>query len=618
MPQFSLTLFFAFDFVLSHFVLQLIPGETDFRIFDETGGIPGYDVVLLDNGYVYHTVHDSIEKVDPVGVKHGGVITLELVLAMAGSADAIGFNERGAVKQSNFDRFYQAIIKFSTAVGLVKDPERPRAVFFDLLLMKTIVYEEGFATIFNITVLLSTVLIWYSKLTKMSAEDRRTSFRMVGVLFACLLGSFASATFASLVYVEIYGAKMQWYGSSVLACVMFAPPALFGAVSAMILLLPRRMTTVRYTQMLFACTIHHAAMALIFMSVGFMSSYMPILLLLVNNICALQGEAIHPVLRHLQISGAHAVLGSGLVKVTLSAILPILGRMRIDIVHHDTIAALIVAYLGFYFVMQPALPIFCQYPSSLRKVQGLAFFCATGIAAYFVAYGRAVGEQAVHSMYSSDAPKRIISWHFYSPMQKPQSVICVGSQDAIPADTARLMSKIFETEGKREALPDYPLWGSMESTSIETYRPFRAFLQSVSTFQADERPTLPLPTAMVLAEEEVLGGWNVTIQVEAQDSHHLTVRFPTGNNTSVVDWSLDVPLTDRPHGAWIRHVGSYEFKFWVVLRKEENVSVRPKHKIAVTSCRLGASKSPSHLSKLIAEDWESHALLATTGMEYEL
>lgn len=597
---------------------QVIPGETDFRIFDEYGGIPGFDFVLLDNGYVYHTVHDSIENVDPLGVKHGGIVTMELALEMAGTNDAIGAQERKTVPESTTRRLYAAVIKLSNSLGFVKDPEHPRTVFFDVLQLKTIVYEEGFAGMFNIIVLFLTVLIWFAKLMEMNVKDRVTSLRMFGVLLGCLLASFASATFASLVYVQVYGAKLRWYGSSLLACLMFAPPALFGTVSAMSMLLPKRLSSFRYSQMLFASTAFHFVLAVLFMSFGFMTSYLPILMLLADNICALQGEAVHPVIRHVEISVVHAVLGSRIFTNSLSAMLPLLGRVRIDVVPHDSVAALIVTYLIFVFVLQPTLPALCYYARSLRKLQALVFFCSLGIAAWLVALGPLLGESSKPNVYSTEAPKRLIQWHFYSPQQKPESVMCIGSQDCTAMNIDRMMSQIFDVEGRRDPLPEYPTWGTLKSTPIETYQPFGAFLQNVVVFEADKRPSLPLPKAKVVTEEEISTGWNVTFLIEAPDSHQLTVRFPTGTNSSVVDWSLEAPLTDRPEGAWIRYVGSFEYVFWLVLRKGDDPSVRPKHRMAVTSCRLGTSKSPSHLSKLLTEEWESSTMLVTTGIEVEL
>lgn len=587
-------------------------------MFDEYGGIPGFDFVLLDNGYVYHTVHDSIENVDPHGVKHGGVVTMELALGLAGTKDAIGAHEKEATMDSALERLYAATMKLSNAAGLVKDPEHPRAVFFDVLHLKTVVYEEGFASMFNIIVLFLTALIWFAKLMDMSAQDRKASFRMGGTLLVCLVASCASATFASLVYVQVYGAKLRWYGSSFLACLMFSPPALFGTVSALVLLLPNRLSKLRYDQMLFASTACNFSLAVVFMSLGFMSSYLLIFVLIVDNLCALQGEVVHPVIRHLETSAAHAVLGSRVLGTALFSTLPLLGRVRIDVVPPDTIAALIVTYLTFVFVLQPALPVLCYYARSLKKLQALVFFCCVCIAAWLVALGPVLGQSSSPNVYGTEAPKRLIPFHFYSPQHEPASVIGIGSQDYTATDVDRIVSRVVDQEARRHPRTEFQEWGVLKSTALETYRPFTAFLQNVAIFTANERPTLPLPEAEVLAEEELVAGWNVSFLVRAPDSHQLTVRFPTGENSSVLEWSLQVPLTDRPQGAWIRYVGSFEYQFWVVLGKGDDPSIRPKLRMAVTSGRLGASRSRNHLSKLVIEEWESASLLVTTGIEVEL
>jgi hypothetical protein len=40
-----------------------IPGDTDYRMFSEDyGDIPGLDIILLLEGYVYHTPYDVPER----------------------------------------------------------------------------------------------------------------------------------------------------------------------------------------------------------------------------------------------------------------------------------------------------------------------------------------------------------------------------------------------------------------------------------------------------------------------------------------------------------------------------------------------------------------------------
>lgn len=69
------------------FQMNLIPSDTDFRIFRDYGGIKGLDLAYSYNGYVYHTKYDNFENI-PIGTyQHTGANVLALTKAMANSED---------------------------------------------------------------------------------------------------------------------------------------------------------------------------------------------------------------------------------------------------------------------------------------------------------------------------------------------------------------------------------------------------------------------------------------------------------------------------------------------------------------------------------------------------
>lgn len=610
----DLTIIFFFS--ITSFLVQIIPGETDFRVFDEFANIPGYDFVLLDNGNVYHTTHDSIENVSPTGVYHGGRTVIELVMELAGRRDAIGIQEEHFVPVSAAGRFYDAAVKLSASLRLAKDPARPRAVFFDVLHLKTMVYDEGVAAMVNIIVLLVTLLIWIAKVGDLGTRDLIEGLRMFAVLLTCVPASFASATFASLVYAEVYNAKLRWYGDWITATCMFAPPAIFGTLTVLILLLPKRLSARRFEHMLFGLTLFLTVTAVGLMTVGFMTSYIPILLIVATNICVLQGEDFHPVIRHMELAIVHAVLGTKLITTSLSAILPLLGRARSENVPHDTIAALVVAYFTFTYLLQPSLPLLCYYRRELEKMQKFTFMISVAVGFWLVVVVPGMtGITSRSARYSMQAPKRIVAVHFYSAEQEPHSIFALGTQDPIEMDVDRICSTVVESAHRSQYGTKLPVWGSLNSTAFETFRPFKAFVQDLAVFNAQDPPDLPLPTARVLSSQEDDTLRNVTIIVQALDSHQLTVSFPVGKHSAVVDWSVQAPLKDLPGGAWIRHVGSVDFKFWVVLRKQGSEETAGKLRMSITSGRLGVSRSPKILSKLVFEKHEAPAYFVSTGVE---
>lgn len=69
------------------FQANLIPSDTDFRIFRDYGGIPGMDMAYITNGYVYHTKQDTAEIVPDGTLQHTGDNLLALTRALANAEE---------------------------------------------------------------------------------------------------------------------------------------------------------------------------------------------------------------------------------------------------------------------------------------------------------------------------------------------------------------------------------------------------------------------------------------------------------------------------------------------------------------------------------------------------
>lgn len=609
------------SFVYSRRISQLIPAETDFRAFSEFGNIPGFDFALVDNGYIYHTIQDSVEHVVPNCVHHGGRTVFELAVELAGPNDAIGkhFYKSQDAAQGPIQRLNTAMVNILADIGFVENPERPLSVFFDVLHLKTIAYHEGAAILLNICVIATTLFVWMSKFTAMGKAGLMSSVAMCLVLMGCFLGSLASATFASLVYTEVYHARILWHGSMAKACVMFAPPAFFGVVSAMMLLLPRRLSVDRFDHMLFACTTFYMAIAVFLIAYRAMTSYMPVAILFVANLCAIGGGRSSPVIRHFILVTFSTLVSGITVPTALSTILPLLSRARSEIVPHDTIAAVLVAYFSFVHVFVPCLPVLCNFAKVLRQLR-LAVFCvAVGSGAWMLALTNFSGTSAVQGVYSTAAPKRVIMVHFYAPQNDSKSTLLLASTDPISLDAERMT---YDIEAKNIQFPptsiDLPTWGNLNSTAVETLRPYLRFVTEISLFETGTAPAVPTPTIELTSEKEVGNGWNLTFHVEGKESHQLTVRFPIGPKSPILAWSFDAEIKESEAGPWIRHVGSESFEFWVVQKRSEGSKLRPKFRAAVTTCRLGYSRSNEIMKKLNFVEWESPSAISSIGIEAEL
>lgn len=69
------------------FQMNLIPSDTDFRVFRDFGNIKGLDMAYSYNGYVYHTKYDNLENIPFGTYQHTGDNTLALARAMANSEE---------------------------------------------------------------------------------------------------------------------------------------------------------------------------------------------------------------------------------------------------------------------------------------------------------------------------------------------------------------------------------------------------------------------------------------------------------------------------------------------------------------------------------------------------
>ncbi|XP_078574118.1 endoplasmic reticulum metallopeptidase 1-like isoform X1 [Branchiostoma floridae x Branchiostoma japonicum] len=61
------------------FQSNVIPSDTDFRIYRDYGNLPGIDIAYMDNGYVYHLKYDSPDQIPPGSMQRAGENLLSIV-----------------------------------------------------------------------------------------------------------------------------------------------------------------------------------------------------------------------------------------------------------------------------------------------------------------------------------------------------------------------------------------------------------------------------------------------------------------------------------------------------------------------------------------------------------
>ncbi|XP_071954174.1 endoplasmic reticulum metallopeptidase 1-like [Antedon mediterranea] len=221
---------YPFASVLAQEVFQseLIPSDTDFRIFRDFGKIPGIDIAYISNGYVYHTKYDDLEHI-PVGcIQRAGDNVLSLVHALANSSIMIDHTEEE---------------KFGSMI------------FFDVLGFFMITYTSQIGKILNALVATLGVLSIIKKFSKVENETYKyciTYLHNILIHLYCLIGSSQQLTVGlllkglacTLVAVVLAGLsvvmmatiltaidrQMAWFSNPLLLFGLYWLPAVFSVI----------------------------------------------------------------------------------------------------------------------------------------------------------------------------------------------------------------------------------------------------------------------------------------------------------------------------------------------------------------------------------------------------
>lgn len=195
----------------------VIPADTDFRIFRDYGKIPGLDIAYMKNGYVYHTLYDSEERIPSGSVQRAGDNLLAVVRNIAQS-DVLGHTDiesKGGV------------------------------VFFDFLGLFLIHYPEWFGIILNLTVVACSIYITICKISRSYnyGVSSGVYIRQLGYTFmiqACgCIASFVVVTFIA-VLMDAFSRPMSWYSKPWLICPLYMAPTVMSVIAVFYFVLPRQ------------------------------------------------------------------------------------------------------------------------------------------------------------------------------------------------------------------------------------------------------------------------------------------------------------------------------------------------------------------------------------------
>lgn len=649
---------------------QLIPGETDFRIFDEFAGIPGFDFVYTDNGYIYHTQYDDAKRLDNQGLLHAGVTVYELMMELAGKNDAIGAylegEDEAEPETSPVIHIVRQSAHYVSSIFNSNHHAKPlnerQMVFFDVLHHYTVVYDEELAFFLHGSILVFAVLVWTIKIGSMPVTEWVSFFRMVYVFIVAMFCALLSSTYASIVYARALITPLIWYGSMTRAILVFGLPALSGLLTGLLNTLPRRLSRQHFEHALFGHSFFLMVLCFFLLRANVMSAYVPALCLFVSTLVAMESPAVSPLNRHMQISVIHAVMTCRLFTTILSTILPIFGRVSIgstepmvgdiQVALSDIVVSIFVTVTLLVHIGLPLLPILAYFAPAIRRLRSVFLAASLWTAFIFlIVLPKLNGhrERGIITPYSEDAPKRLSFIHFHAPQMynttdaSPFSVLQVASMDAVDVNLERLCANLATTSDADEgisSLPASPTFGSLNVSLMESIRPFHVMVHHKHWLRSGNIPLLEVPTIDVEHESIIEGtmegtdgqmerngaskAWNISVAIHAPDSHQVTIRMKSKDNGGPVSqWSFNSPLEDSSGFVWVKHTGSEKMRFWLIIPTTgsgDNTDQRPKVTIALSNMRLGKSRSPGDfiiIDKNV-KPWESPFYLVSTAVEVEV
>lgn len=247
--------------------IWFIPSNTDFQIFQKYGNLSGLDISFIDNGYVYHTKFDTIQR-----VPDGSIIRC---------AENLYTGTEALLKLKRYEM----------------TSDTSTLVYYDFVGITAVYYSAAMANITNICVIiLSALSIWLNLSKKRSKSDKMAlrgfasdeltfsllfktaRARLCAVVISLLTGFFISKFLARL------NATMLWYSMPVIVIPLYAVPYVFIMVNRLSTLEsnypPNRPLNITGIILLMACQAEFTLYLAIWTCMQFQSSYIIMLLVL--------------------------------------------------------------------------------------------------------------------------------------------------------------------------------------------------------------------------------------------------------------------------------------------------------------------------------------------------
>ncbi|XP_070791659.1 endoplasmic reticulum metallopeptidase 1 [Pituophis catenifer annectens] len=183
----------------------VIPADTDFRIYRDFGNVPGIDLAFIENGYIYHTKYDTVDRILTDSIQRAGDNILAVLKYLA--------NSDISTKSQEY--------------------RHGNVVFFDVLGMFILAYPARVGAIMN-CIIASVAMLYLGKKVLQPRKRAINYLKEFAVALGFIvLGVFVTLTSILLVatFISLIGQSLCWYthyyvsyflyGSAALATLIF-------------------------------------------------------------------------------------------------------------------------------------------------------------------------------------------------------------------------------------------------------------------------------------------------------------------------------------------------------------------------------------------------------------
>ncbi|XP_025830299.1 endoplasmic reticulum metallopeptidase 1-like isoform X2 [Agrilus planipennis] len=165
---------------------NLIPSDTDFRVFRDFGGVVGYDMAFVRSGYRYHTKYDGFDNIPLGSFQHVGDNVLSLIKNLVNT----------------------------TEIDNLESQDQTKVVYYDFFGLFMIVYTINVATLLNYSTALLCVIVafrcFFTLGLRLNKEDLLyILITKMGIIVGWLLAIGFTVILGIL--LDYLGYTMSWY-----------------------------------------------------------------------------------------------------------------------------------------------------------------------------------------------------------------------------------------------------------------------------------------------------------------------------------------------------------------------------------------------------------------------